>query len=77
MRLIIGKQPLAGVQAYDLVALGCSGAIVLYGRRARVARGVHEAYLADKLRAGRSRGSTPTLVPWEDLPAGLRQANRA
>ena len=39
--------------------------------------GVHEAYLADKLRAGRSQGSTPTLVPWEDLPAGLRQANRA
>ena len=77
MRLFNGKQPLAGVQAHDLVALGCSGEIVLHGRLDRVARGIHEAYLADQLGAGRSRGSAPALVPWEELPEGLRQANRA
>lgn len=77
MRLFVGKQPLAGVQIHDLVALGCSGEIVLHGRLDRVARGIHEAYLADQLRAGRSQGSTPALVPWEELPEGLRQANRA
>jgi hypothetical protein len=77
MRLFIGKQPLAGVQAHDLVALGCSGEIVLHGRLDRIARGIHEAYRADQLRAGQSQGSSPALVPWEELPEGLRQANRA
>jgi len=77
MRLFIGKQPLAGVQAHDLVSLGCSGDVVLYGHLDRVARGIHEAYLAEQLRAGRARGSTPALVSWDELPEGLRQANRA
>lgn len=77
MRLFTGKQPLAGVQAHDLVSLGCSGEIVLHGRLDRVAKGIHEAYLAGQLGAGRSKGSTPALVPWEELPEGLRQANRA
>ena len=77
LRLFIGKQPLAGVQMNDLVTLGCSGEIVLHGRLDRVARGIHEAYLADQLKEGRTHGSTPALVPWEELPEGLRQANRA
>ncbi len=77
MRLFIDEQPLAGVQPHDLVALGCSAEIVLHGRLDEVARGIHEAYLADQLAAGRGLGSAPALVPWEELPEGLRQANRA
>jgi len=77
MRLFIDERPLAGVQPYDLVALGCSAEIVLHGRLDAVARGIHEAYLADQLAAGRVPGSAPALVPWEELPEGLRQANRA
>jgi hypothetical protein len=77
MRLFIDEQPLAGVQPHDLVALGCSAEIVLHGRLDKVARGIHEAYLADQLAAGRGLGSAPALVPWEELPEGLRQANRA
>ena len=77
MRLFIGTQPLSGVQAHDIVALGCSGDIVLHGALDRVARGIHESYLAGQLREGRALGATPALVPWESLPDGLRQANRA
>ena len=77
MRLFIDEQPLAGVQPHDLVSLGCSAEIVLHGRLDKVARGIHEAYLADQLAAGRGLGSAPALVPWEELPEGLRQANRA
>jgi len=77
MRLFIDEQPLAGVQPHDLVALGCSAEIVLHGRLDVVARAIHEAYLADQQAAGRLQGSAPALVPWEELPEGLRQANRA
>lgn len=77
MRLFIGTQPLPGVEAHDIVALGCSGDVVLHGALDRVARGIHEAYLAGQLREGRAPGATPALVPWESLPDGLRQANRA
>ena len=77
MRLFVDDRPLAGVQPHDLVALGCSAEIVLHGRLDTVARGIHEAYLADQLAAGRVLGSAPAIVPWEELPEGLRQANRA
>jgi len=77
MRLLIDEQPLAGVQPHDVVTLGCSAEVVLHGRLDAVARGIHEAYLADQLAAGRVLGSAPALVPREELPEGLRQANRA
>jgi hypothetical protein len=77
MRLFVGKQPLAGVRTHDLVALGCSAEIVLHGRLDQVAREIHEAYLSDQTANGRAVGSAPALVLWEDLPEGLRQANRS
>lgn len=77
LRLFIDEQPLVGMQSHDLVALGCSAEIVLHGRLDKVARGIHEAYLADQFAAGRAVGSAPALVPWDELPEGLRQANRA
>jgi hypothetical protein len=77
LRLFVDEQPLAGVQPHDLVALGCSTEIVLHGRLDKVARGIYEAYLADQLVAGCADGTSLALVPWEELPEGLRQANRA
>ena len=77
MRLFTVNQPLLGVDLHDLVALGCSADIVLRGRLDDIARSIHESYLQGQLKAGRMQGETPALVPWEDLPDGLRQANRA
>jgi len=77
MRLFVDKQPLAGVQTHDIVVLGCSGDVVLQGSLDQVARRIHESYLEGQLKAGRLPGATPALVPWAQLPEGLRQANRS
>jgi len=77
MRLFVDEQPLAGVQAHDIVKLGCSGDVVLHGNLDLLARAIHEAYLAGEEKKGRVRGSAPALVPWEELPEGMRLANRA
>ncbi len=77
MRLLVCDQPMAGVRVHDIVGLGCSGDVVLHGRLDRIARGIHERYLAEELKRGRTLGATPALVPWEQLPEGLRRANRA
>ena len=77
MRLFTVRQPMPGVALHDLVALGCSADIVLREGLDEAARAIHESYLAGQLKAGRSVGETPALVPWDDLPDGLRQANRA
>lgn len=77
MRLFVDDRPMVGVHTYDLVALGCSGDVVLHGRLDRIARGIHDRYLAEEIERGRTLGGTPALVPWETLPEGLRHANRA
>lgn len=77
MRLCIDNQTFAGVTTHDLVALGCSGDIVLHGRLDQVAKGIHDAYLASELRKGEMRGSRPSLVEWHELPEVMRQSNRS
>jgi hypothetical protein len=77
MRLFTVSQPLPGVMLHDLVALGCSADIVLRGRLDADARRIHQSYLDGELKKGRKKGETPTLVEWENLADGVRQANRA
>jgi hypothetical protein len=43
----------------------------------RIARVIHERYLAEQTRNGAPSGSTPAMVAWADLDEDLRQANRA
>jgi len=77
MRLFMDDTQMPGVRMYDLVELGCSGDIVLHGSLDHIARGIHEAYVAVELGKGRTPGSAASLVSWEELSEGLRQANRA
>jgi hypothetical protein len=77
MRLFTGSQPLAGVVSHDLVELGCSAEIVLHGKLDGPARAIHNAYLREQVAAGHRPGATSAMVPWEELPEGLRQANRS
>ena len=76
-RLISVQQPLPGVVLYDLVALGYSADVVLGGRLDEAARSIHEAYYRRQIAAGKKQGETPAIMPWENLPAGIRQANRS
>ena len=50
---------------------------VLGGRLDEAARSIHEAYYRRQIAAGKKQGETPAIMPWENLPAGIRQANRS
>jgi hypothetical protein len=43
----------------------------------RLARGIHEGYLAERIREGASMGATPAMVPWDELDDDLVRANLA
>jgi hypothetical protein len=43
----------------------------------RLARTIHERYLAERGREGVSMGATPAMAPWDALDDDLRQANLA
>ena len=42
-----------------------------------LALNIHERYLTSMAAAGHSRGETPALVDWDQLPEDYREANRA
>lgn len=44
---------------------------------ARTARAIHERYLAGALARGESEQTNPSAVPWDRLPAHLRESNHA
>lgn len=41
-----------------------------------LARAVHEQYVASEIRKGSTPETNPSMVPWEELPEGLKEANR-
>jgi RyR domain len=41
----------------------------------RLARTIHEAYLAQRTREGVSMGATPAMLPWDTLDDDLRLSN--
>ncbi len=43
----------------------------------RLARSVHEEYLRNERRRGRTGPENPSMVPWAELPETLRESNRA
>jgi voltage-gated potassium channel Kch len=43
----------------------------------QLARSIHEAYVAQAKARGETEQTNPSMVPWERLPANLRQANLA
>lgn len=71
------NQRVSGVILHDLVEMGCSADIVLRKTLDEEARRIHELYVAGELNKGRQLGETSALVPWEELPDGMRQSNRS
>jgi hypothetical protein len=43
----------------------------------RLARTIHDDYVDDQLKGGKSMSSQPAIRPWEDLPPFYRRSNRA
>ena len=64
------------IHAFPLYDRTCSLDLVLAGTHEQVARAIHDQYLLLQRGAGVPAGEAPGLLPWEDLPADLREANR-
>ncbi|MBK7203349.1 NAD(P)-binding protein [Candidatus Amarolinea dominans] len=54
----------------------CLPEMLLGGTLEILARAMHERYLEKGLAMGQTRAINPSLVPWDELPEGLRESNR-
>jgi len=64
------------LHAFPVYDRTCSLTLVLENTHERIARAIHEEYLLLQRRAGVPAGTTPAMVPWEELPGDFRDANR-
>ncbi len=60
---------------FSLTDLTCAPDRLFAGTHEMLARGIHEAYLAEQAARGASDRDNPSLVPWERLPEDLRDSN--
>ncbi|MGH6657181.1 MAG: RyR domain-containing protein [Actinocrinis sp.] len=61
----------------DVTGLGCDPEVIDEDLAEWLARACHLHYLSGSLDAGAEPGSSPALVPWEDLRHDYREANRS
>ncbi len=61
-----------GVRAFGSIQDGCR----IGGDADRMAKALHEVYLAEAQRAGRTAGQDAAMRSWEELDAGLKDSNR-
>jgi len=71
-----GGREFGNVQAFLLLEETCSPEQVLSGIHDVLARAIHEDYVRSELAKGEELGSRPSLVLWDDLSEGYREANR-
>jgi len=64
------------LRLYGVVHAACDPALIGDDLVERLARVIHECYVVARRRHGEAPGSSPSLVPWEELPESLRRANR-
>lgn len=71
------RQPLAGVELFNLLALGCEARDVERQELDRKARTVHEQYFAQQKTEGKKEGDSLSLQAWENLRGDFRESNRS
>ena len=71
-----GAGPFANLHAFGLVDATCTPEAVLGGTHEALARGMHEAYVAQQRAAGATETDNPSIRPWAELPEVLRESNR-
>jgi hypothetical protein len=64
------------IRSFDLLQKTCRPEVVLSGLNETIARGLHEAYIRHQRKLGYTLKDNPSMVPWEELPAYLQEANR-
>ncbi|MCX6654359.1 MAG: NAD-binding protein [Candidatus Bathyarchaeota archaeon] len=71
-------ESLRNVQAFALLEHTCTPDLIWGGCINEIlARAIHEDYLRNERRKGETPKTNPSMVPWEDLPEGLRESNRS
>ncbi|GAA2670768.1 NAD-binding protein [Actinoplanes palleronii] len=69
--------PLNGrLKLFSPAAAGCDPTLIAEDLAERLARLIHERYVAARLSRGARLGSQPALAVWSDLDESLRRANR-
>jgi hypothetical protein len=66
----------AGLHAFALLERTCRPESLLGGTHETLARALHQAYVQDQQKAGQTPAINPALVPWDQLPADLKDSNR-
>ena len=71
------RQPLAGVELFNLLTLGCEARDVERQELDRNARAVHNQYFEQQKTEGKKEGDSLSLYPWENLRGDFRESNRS
>lgn len=66
----------ADLHAFSLLDATCQAELVLRGTHEALARAMHDVYVDEQLRAGHEPADNPMAVPWDELPAEIRESNR-
>lgn len=64
------------LHAFGVIGWVCDPNRLFSGSHETFARVIHETYVAERRRLGETRATNAALVPWDELPAGLRESNR-
>jgi len=72
-----GEGPAGGLlRAFPVYERACTPELVLGGAHETLARAIHSQYVRQQTARGDTPQSNPSLVPWDDLPPRLQEANR-
>src|SRR5207248_1847394 len=62
--------------AFPLLDRTCTPELLLGGTNETLARLIHEEYVRQQQRLGQTPKTNPSMVPWDELPEGLKESNR-
>ncbi len=68
---------ITGVHAVGLLEIACGLESVLGGTREILAQAIHQGYIQDQTVLGITASENPSMRPWHELPAELKESNRA
>src|SRR5207248_2665129 len=54
----------------------CTPELLLGGTNEALARMIHEEYVRQQQKLGQTTETNPSMVPWDELPEGLKESNR-
>lgn len=66
----------ADLHAFGLLDQTCAPELLLGGTHEIIARAIHEDYVLNQEKEGKTPRTNPSMVPWEELPEGLKESNR-